>query len=113
MKTTKILFLISLGFVLASCSSPAQKAQELIAGNVAEKAIEKSTGQQADVKYADRKGTVEIKTEEGRIQSGAGAELPAGFPTDIYLYKGDLVFALNNDKLGGYMITIETGDPVS
>jgi hypothetical protein len=76
MRPLPLLILASL--CLAACG---KSAGEL----AAEAAIEARTGQKTEID-AD-KGEVRIQTEQGemKINSGAGAALPATFPKDIYL----------------------------
>jgi hypothetical protein len=90
---------------LSGCGkSPQEKAIE--------KSIEASTGSPASVKMSEN--GIEIKTSKGEIKaaSGGDVEIPAGFPKDIYVYKGAKVLS-SMTMPGGQMLTLETADPLA
>lgn len=70
-------------FVMRSIKA---KVSQKIGENILEKAIEKGTGQKADVS-ADGK-TVNVETESGTFSaSGEGnIKLPSDFPSDVFVY---------------------------
>lgn len=101
-----ILPALALALSLAACQSPSEKAGEKAAENLAEKMLEKASGGKADV---DIKGdSVEVKTDEGSIQTGEKVSLPAEFPKDVYVYEGDIKAVFTNAENKGYTVSIET-----
>jgi hypothetical protein len=101
-----------LAVTLSACGMIGRKASEKTAENMAEKAIETSSGGQADV---DIDGdNVNIKTTEGEMQAGESVELPANFPKDVYVLEGGKIkAAIQSNKENGYTITIETDKTIN
>ena len=88
---------------LSGCGkSPQEKAIE--------KSIEENTGSPASVKMSD--DGVSIRTSKGELATGSAAQIPAGFPKDIYVYKGAKVLS-SMTMPGGQMLTLETADPLA
>jgi hypothetical protein len=82
-----LVMLVGGYFVVKSLKAKvSQKIGQTIGKNMLEKAIEKGTGQKADVSTDGN--NVSIKTSEGTFAaSGEGAiKLPADFPSDVFTY---------------------------
>jgi len=90
-------------FTLAGCGKSAlQKATE----KTAEKIIEEQSGGNANVDINE--GNVKIESEQGKVEIGENAELPADFPEDVYVIDGKIVMA-NSDKVSGSLsVSLET-----
>jgi hypothetical protein len=95
-----VVVLVAFPLVPPGCSSCGEKPKETFVASVAEKAaeqaIEKETGQKADVNIDLDKGgagQVEVTTSgpQGQattFQAGMRTELPADFPKDLPIYAG-------------------------
>lgn len=112
---TKKLFIISLMFcsalLLSACQSASDKISQKAGELVAEKALEQATGGKADVDINN--GGVAVKTDKGSIQTGEKISLPEGFPTDVYVFEGDIKASFVNNDPKGYTVTIETNKTVA
>ena len=75
-----------------------------------EKAIEQSTGGEADVDLDD--GSVKVNTNEGSLEIGEEVDLPSGFPSDIYVIDGTITAAMSTGE-DTYTVSIETTKSVS
>ena len=75
-----------------------------------EKAIEQSTGGEADVDLDD--GSVKLNTNEGSLEIGEEVDLPSGFPSDIYVIDGTITAAMSTGE-DTYTASIETTKSVS
>lgn len=104
------------------------------AENIAERAIEAGTGGEADVEI-DGDGGVTIESSEGSVTvdpdagevvvegsdggttyQGLTGELPDGFPSQVPLVKGTIVFGQSTTEASGaasYSVIIESSIPVS
>lgn len=81
--TAVISLAIFMLFSVSGCFNLGQKVAEKITEKVAEKAIE-SEGGEAEVDIGEE--GVSIKTDEGEMTIGGGAELPEGFPKVVPVY---------------------------
>jgi hypothetical protein len=90
--------------VLAGCEKAGEKA--------AEKAIETGMakeGIKADVDVSGEKITIESKEGTAVFTGGKSAEVPEGFPKDVYVYEGaTIIAALSVPE--GFNLSMETGD---
>jgi hypothetical protein len=96
---------------LSACMSPKQKISEKAAENIAEKALEKSTGGKANVDI--NQGNVSVDTKEGSMKTGENVSLPADFPSDVYVYEGSIKSVITNNEQNGFNVTIETDKPIA
>ncbi len=94
------VFLVAVMFVLSGCGEKA-----------AEKAIETSTGEQADVDIDN--DTVSVNTNEGSMQVGEEVDLPDDFPSDVYVIDGTITSALQVNENQGYSVSVTTDESVS
>lgn len=84
----KLVVIVALGLVVASCGRVAQKVTENVAEKVAEKTAEQAAGDSGDanVDINQDEGTVNIQVEEdgkkGSLTIG-GNEVPADFPIPL------------------------------
>lgn len=104
----KMFVVAGLVLVLAACQSPARTVQEKAVEGVAEKAIERTGGGQADVDIKNENVTVE--TAEGKMQAGEGVVIPEDFPEDVYVYDGKIISAIKINEKNTFSVSIETGD---
>lgn len=91
--------------VLASCS-PGDLLDSAVESAV-EKGIESATGSEIDVD--EDGGNLSIKTEDGEVSFGGGAELPDGFPeADVPLIDGEIISAMRiqNETSDGFGINM-------
>jgi len=78
---------------------------------VAEKAIESSTGGQADVDVDD--DTVTVNTNGSSFTAGEAVSLPSGFPSDVYVIDGTIKAATTVTEGEVYSVSIQTDTSVS
>jgi len=99
-----IICLLCLILMLAGCGkSPEEKAIE--------KAVEKSTGADAEVDLSNKGMKISGKTEEGAfsLSTGEGTEIPKDFPADVLIYRPSKVgSAMNMPE--GQSIALTTSD---
>ncbi len=99
-----IICLLCLILMLAGCGkSPEEKAIE--------KAVEKSTGADAEVDLSNKGMKISGKTEEGAfsLSTGEGTEIPKDFPSDVLVYRPSKVgSAMNMSE--GQSIALTTSD---
>jgi hypothetical protein len=79
--------------------------------SVVEKKIEQATGGDADVEMSDDGMKITGKTDEGEyaITSGEEAEIPDGFPSDVFIYRpSKAVMAMKVPR--GHSISLTTLD---
>jgi hypothetical protein len=90
--------------LLLSCGQSAEEA-------AVEKAIEKESGGKAKADIS--KDKMVIKTEEGQmtIDASGGAEIPADFPEDVFVYKGAAVI-MSMSQPDGFVLSLSTADGV-
>ena len=91
--------------LLASCS-PGDLIEKA-AGEAAEKAIEGATG--ADIELDEDGGTMSIKTDDGEMSFGTGAELPESFPeSEVPLVDGEIVTSMRikDETSDGYSVSM-------
>ncbi len=81
---------IALTLGLTACASPVEQLGE----SLVEQLIESQTG--AEVK-TDGEGGYSIETEDGSVQVGSSAEIPADFPAELPLPSGSLHSAWKTD----------------
>ncbi len=81
--TLIISMAVFLSFSASGCFNAGQKIAEKITEENIEKSIE-SEGGEADVDISEDQ--VSIKTDEGEMTIGQGAELPEGFPEAVPVY---------------------------
>ena len=99
-----ILFVVLI--VILGCG---EKAEEKAAEKIMEKVIASNIGDKATVDIEGE--NIQIKTKDGtmRITSGESAELPSGFPKDIFLYdNADLNSSMALPE--GYTLSFQTKD---
>jgi len=77
----------------------------------AEKAIETSTGGQADVDID--KDSVKVNTNAGSWEVGEDISLPSGFPSDVHVVDGTIVTAMTFTEGESYTVTIQTSKTVN
>ena len=79
--------------------------------NTVEKAIEKETGENADVDFSDEGMHISGKTEDGEFSLSAGknAKVPDGFPSDVLIYKPSDISS-SMDMPQGQSLTLSTSD---
>lgn len=102
MRINDIAWPTLLALALGGCGQDA-------AETAAERAIEREAGQQTSVEIDD--GGLRIEAEGGAlsIASGTAAEVPEGFPGDVYVYAhGDLQMAVRSPD--GYTVSVSTPD---
>ncbi|MCU0679487.1 MAG: hypothetical protein MUC28_03535 [Planctomycetes bacterium] len=99
-----MLLAAGLALTLSACGSPSKQASE----RIAEKAIEDATGGQADVDINNNE--VNVETEEGSFRAGEEVDLPADFPSDVYVYGGTIKAVITNNNPKGHTVSIETAD---
>jgi len=78
---------------------------------VAEKAIESSTGGQADVDVDD--DTVTVNTNGSSFSAGDEVALPSGFPSDVYVIDGTVKAATTITEGEVYSVSVQTDTSVS
>jgi hypothetical protein len=83
--TAVISLSIFMLFSVSGCFNLGQKVAEKVTEKAVEKAIE-SEGGEAEVDIGEE--GVSIKTDEGEMTIGGGAELPEGFPKVVPVYPG-------------------------
>ena len=83
--TAVISMTIFMLFSVSGCFNLGQKVAEKVTEKAVEKAIE-SEGGEAEVDVGEE--GVSIKTDEGEMTIGEGAELPEGFPKVVPVYPG-------------------------
>jgi hypothetical protein len=92
-KMKKVTMFLGLTLALAivmvfatGCTNPWQRgAQEKAAERTAERILEDSLGENAQVDINENDGTTTVKTEEGETTWGA-TEIPENFPGDVPIY---------------------------
>ena len=87
--------------VLSGCQTATEK--------VAEKAIESSTGVDADVDN----NSITINTNDSSLTIGNTATIPDDFPSDVYVIDGDVIstMTINEDKT--YQVQIDAPSSLS
>ncbi len=103
---------LALAVLLGACTSPWQKTAEKSAENMAEKAIEDSSGGQADVDINSESGSISVNTDQGSMQTGQNITLPEEFPDDVYVFEGKLAAVIQDNENNGYSLTIQTDSPI-
>ncbi len=73
--------------------------------------IEEATNGEADVDIDDN--SVNINTDDASIEIGESVEVPADFPSDVYIIDGTVVLALEIEENNGYTLNIQTDKPVA
>jgi hypothetical protein len=89
-----------------------EKGEKKVTEEAMEKIIESNTGGNAEVDIGEN--SLRIQTEEGEMAMTAGdsAQLPAGFPKDVFLYKGaNLNTAMEFPE--GFNLNFQTKDDAS
>jgi len=101
-KLSIVLFILTLA-VLGCTKGTEEKA--------AEKAIETATGKKVEADLSD--GSVKLKSEDGTFEmtSGDSAELPEGFPKDVYVYENASI-QMAMDMPHGMSVGLHTSDGV-
>jgi hypothetical protein len=102
-----LLCLVCLTFLIAGCGESAEE-------KAMEEQIEKETGAEADVELTDEtmKVTGETEGDKYSITSGEGAEIPEGFPTDVFIYspaKASMAMEIPE----GYSLALTTQDDLA
>lgn len=80
MTTRTAAYLCAATLILAGCGQTAVE-------QAAERAIERDTGEQADVDMRDD-GSLRVNAKDGTVEIGRGATLPSDWPTEIGTYPG-------------------------
>lgn len=78
---------------------------------IAEKIVENGIGKKANVDINDE--SVKIETEDGSmsLKAGKSAEVPKGFPSDVYIFKpANVEMAMEVGQ--GYSIALKTGKDI-
>lgn len=105
MKNKFLLFLalfLSISLLTTGCG-------KTVSEKAAEKSLENSFGQDADVDIDD--DTVTVETDAGTWQAGEDVSLPNNWPDDIYVADGQITSATANDN--GFGLTIMSDQSVS
>lgn len=102
MKYSYLLPLLGV-LALAGCGP---SVSEKVGQEIAEKAIESSTGGQADVDI-NADGGATIETAEGKFQSGDDLSLPSDWPSDVYVIDGKVKAVIAGKEGSGTTISIE------
>lgn len=92
-------------FLLASCS-PGDLLESAVEKGV-EKGVEAATG--ADIDIDEDGGNMSIKTEDGEMSFGTGAELPETFPeSEVPLVDGEIMTSMRikDETSDGYSVSI-------
>jgi len=111
--TAVISLAIFMLFSVSGCFNMGQKVSEKIAEGAIEKAIE-SEGGEAEVDIGEE--GVNIKTEEGEVTIGEGAELPDDFPNVVPVYpdmKISSSWKSTQDEKETFSFSAMTSDPGS
>jgi hypothetical protein len=108
-KKTLVLGIVALGGVLV-ISGCGKSLSDRAAEGLAEGMIEKSLGGNADVDLSG--GSMKANVGGVSIETGDGAGLPTGFPSDVYVIKGKIISAINNIEQKSYSVYIETNGTV-
>lgn len=91
--------------VMAGCS-PGDLVEKAVGGAV-EKGIESATG--AEIDLDEDGGNMSIKTEDGEMSFGAGAELPADFPESaVPLVDGEIATSMRikDETSDGFSVSL-------
>lgn len=83
-----------------------KSVSERISEKTMEKALENSTGGQADVDIND--GNTKVKTDEGTVEVGENVSLPVNFPKDLYVPEGKILSAVSTAENEGYSVMVDT-----
>jgi len=94
------VIVLAMAVVLSGCGEKA-----------AEKAIETSTGGQADVDVD--KDSVKVNTNSGSWEVGEEISLPSGFPSDVHVVDGTIVTAMTITENEAYTVSIQTSETVN
>lgn len=80
---------------------------EKTAEKMAEEAIEKQTGEEADINIED--GETEVKTKDGKatLKTGASVDLPDDFPEDVYICDNPNIIQTVGAE-GSYIVVYQT-----
>lgn len=99
-KIALISLVVVSSLVLAGCG-------QKIAQNQTERNLEKQMG--GDYNVDMNNNTVTVEGEDGgKMTAGEDVELPADFPSDVYLVDGDLIGVAENIAQKGYQVTLQT-----
>ncbi len=108
----------ALGLVLVAVFLVATGGCRKIQEKMAEKAVEKATGGQADID--SKTGQVKLRQKgpdgkETEVQVGDKTTVPADFPKNVPVYPGGKLIAAVSISQGeqGHMVTLTTSDSVS
>lgn len=107
----KKFYIFALCVVLAGMAFVVTGCGKKTAEKAAEKAIEESTGGQAEVDVGTN--SVKINTNAGSFQAGGNISLPSGFPSDVYVIDGTIKAASTVTEGESYTVSIETSKSVS
>ncbi len=120
MNTTKILgvSLVALSLLGIGCNPFAdaqKKIENKIGQSIGEKILEGASGGKGNFEITDEGITVKDKATGETVGFGAGAKIPAGFPTDIPRYEGSVVsfVTLSPDSKRATMSVTLVGDTES
>ncbi|MDH4139317.1 MAG: hypothetical protein OEV43_01975 [Coriobacteriia bacterium] len=105
-----VAFCVTLVFGMTAC----QRAEEKVAEEVAEKAMEDATG--SDVELDENKVTITGEDGESVEISGSEAELAEGFPSDVPVYEDGTIESSGKIAAGGvenYTVSVVTNDSVN
>jgi len=85
------------------------KAEEKAAEKTLETSIENSLGGESDVDISDEGMKVTSQDEDGTYtwQAGSEAEVPGGFPSDVYVFKGAEV-EMSSDSPDSFVLALKT-----
>ncbi|PIY96333.1 MAG: hypothetical protein COY66_04270 [Candidatus Kerfeldbacteria bacterium CG_4_10_14_0_8_um_filter_42_10] len=110
-KVTSIAMFLALFLLISGFGGCGKKAAEKTAEEATERALESSTGGQADVDISDN--TVTVNTNAGSYQVGGNVDLPSDFPDDVYVVDGTITAAITSVENKGYTVSIETTQSVN
>jgi hypothetical protein len=105
-----LLIVISVALILGlACGKKAEDSAE----EAAERTSEVALGEEASVDISDEGYAMTSVDEEGSysMQAGDKATIPAGFPSDFYVYEGAEI-ATSVDSPEGFIVSLRTDDPV-
>lgn len=105
----KKLFIFT-GCLLAALALTGFSCGQKTAEKATEAAIEDSTGGQANVNLNN--GSMKVETGEGTLEAGEEVELPADFPSDVYVAEGSIRSALATED-SNYSVSIEAQESKS